>query len=193
MTVDLRRWLAMGLLTGGAMVATACGTTKALSSQGSAAAKSAPACQSDQIAVVPMSALVGAGESAQQLGFVNVSTSSCTLKGSPTVSLLNDAGTQVVVATPTPPADAPTSSVTLLPGSAATTLVQGSDGNVANLPCATYPWFVVTPPGLTDATPPGSSLSTKVAVGLPISTTGFGVCGTPSVSPVRPAGTVRTG
>jgi hypothetical protein len=49
--------------------------------------------------------------------------------------------------------------------------------------------IAVTPPGLTQSTPPGQSLATKVAVGLPFSTTGFSVCGTVWVSPVGPAGT----
>jgi hypothetical protein len=157
-----------------------------------AAAKvSVAACKSDQIAVVAITAGVGAGSTYQELGFLNVSTSQCTLKGWPSVTLLNGAGVQPgqSVPTPTAPGTSPPAAVTLAPGSAATAIVQGSDGFVQyQSSCGTYTWFVVTPPGITQATPPGSSLSTKVAVGLPISTTGFRVCGPTGVYPVVPAG-----
>jgi hypothetical protein len=140
---------------------------------------------------------VGAGSTYQELGFLNVSTSPCTLKGWPSVTLLNGAGVQAGQSTPSPtaPGTAPPAAVTLATGGAATAAVQGSDGSVQYpSSCGTYPWFVVTPPGITQATPPGSSLATKVAVGLPISTSGFHVCGpTRIIAPVAPAGAESTG
>jgi hypothetical protein len=202
MAVGWSRLLAIGLATVGTAVLAACGTTKAPSSHSSATTKattttaavtSTPSCRNDQLVVFPMAADVGAGSAGQQLGFLNISGSSCTLKGSPSVAFLNAAGMQVAEAKLAPSEAAPAPLVTLAPGSAAATIVQGGDGSVGNAPCATYPWFLVTPPGITQATPPGSSLSTKVAVGLPTSTTGFYVCGTPSVFPVGPVAATQTG
>jgi hypothetical protein len=194
------RWVAIGLLAGAVLLLGACTTTVATTTSRAATAKrttttaslaaAATACLNDQLAVVPMNAIVGAGNAAQQLGFINVSTSTCTLKGWPTVALLNAAGVQVAQATPSPidPGQLPVSPVTLAPGETAATLVQGGDGSVDSTQCATYPWFVVTPPGLTQPTPAGSSLSTKVAVGLPVSATGFYVCGKIWIYPVSPIG-----
>jgi len=154
------------------------------------------ACKSDQIAVVAINAGVGAGSTFQDLGFLNVSTSPCSLKGWPSVTLLNGAGVRAGESTPSPtaPGTAPPASVTLAAGGAATATVLGSDGSATyTSSCGIYPWFVVTPPGITQATPPGSTLTTKVAVGLPISTSGFHVCGPTGVTPVTPAGEELTG
>jgi hypothetical protein len=160
-----------------------------------AAQVSVARCKSDQITVVAITAGVGAGSTYQELGFLNVSTSPCTLRGWPNVTLLNGAGVQAGQSFPTPtaPGTSPPAAVTLAPGSAATATVQGSDGFVQyQSSSASYPWFDVTPPGISQTTPPGSSLSTKVAVGLPISTTGFHVCGPTGVYPVVPAGAEAT-
>jgi hypothetical protein len=199
------RWVVSGSLASAAVLFAACTTTMATTRPRASTAKpttttaslaaSATACLNDQLAVVPMNAIVGAGEAAQQLGFINISTSTCTLEGWPTVNLLNAAGVQVTQATPSPidPGQPPISLVTLAPGQTATTLVQGGDGSVVSSQCAVYPWFVVTPPGLTQPTPAGSSLSTKVAVGLPVSASGFYVCGKTWIYPVSPIGSEHSG
>jgi len=197
-------WMALTVLAGSAAVLAACGTTATSNSNVSTTKPSTTStynpgsvttCQSDQLTVVSMGALEGAGSAGQQLGFVNVSTSTCTLKGWPKVALLNAAGTQAAQATPSPigPGNPSASSVILAPGGTAEALVSGSNGSSADVACPTYPWFTVTPPGLTQSVPPGQFLATKVAVGLPSSTTGFSVCGTVGVSPVGPVGTVLAG
>ena len=206
MDVPRWRWLATGILVTATATLAGCATGTPGERSGSARPTttttnaeqvSVATCKSDQIAVVAITAGVGAGSTYQELGFLNVSTSPCTLKGWPSVTLLNSAGVQAGQSTPslTAPGTAPPASVTLSPGDAATATVQGSDGSVTySSSCATYPWFLVTPPGITQATPPGSSLTTKVAVGLPISTSGFHVCGpTRIISPVTPAGAELTG
>ena len=200
----VKRWMASAILVSSAAVLAACGTTATTSSNvtttkppttSTSNSVSATTCLSDQLTVVSMGALRGAGSADQQLGFVNVSTSTCTMKGWPKVALLNAAGTQAAQATSSPiaPGNTSASSVTLAPGGTAEAVVSGGNGSAGSAVCSTYPWFAVTPPGLTRSTPPGTSLSTKVAVGLPFSTTGFSVCGTVWVSPVRPAGTALTG
>jgi len=197
-------WMASAVLAGSAAALAACGTTAATngsisttkpSTTSTSNPVSATTCQLDQLTVVSMGALMGAGSAGQQLGFVNVSTSTCTLKGWPMVALLNAAGTRAAQATPSAiaPGNPSASSVTLAPGATAEALVSGSNGSSVNQACPTYPWFTVTPPGLAHSVPPGQSLETRVAVGLPFSTTGFSVCGTVVISPVGPVGTELTG
>ena len=106
------RWMATAILASTAAVLAACGTTTVTTSSNvsttksttttSSAVATASTCLRDQLAVVSMGALEGAGSAAQQLGFVNVSTSRCSLRGWPKVELLIAAGTQVAQATPSP-------------------------------------------------------------------------------------------
>ena len=198
----VEQWVATAVLAGSAAVLAACGTTTTTdgvppkpTTITAPTAVLGTACLSDQLQVVSMGALRGAGGAAQQLGFVNVSTSPCILQGWPRVDLLNAAGIPAAQATPSPtaPGNPSASWVTLAPGGTAQATVSGSGGTTTDTACPTYPWFDVIPPGITRSTPPGQSLATEVAVGLPLSTTGFSVCGLVSVSPLAPEGTALAG
>lgn len=120
---------------------------------------------------------MGAGSAAEELGFLNVSSSLCTLSGYPGVAALNTQGQQIAVATRSDSDGAALTDVDLKPGQIAAALVQGSDGSAVKCGYFTRS-FLVTPPNLTRATTVTAD-SSSAAIGV------SGACPI-SIAPVTP-------
>jgi hypothetical protein len=156
-------------------------------------AVAAAPCRNGQLAVTPSPGGAAAGNVSQVIQFVNLSRSTCNLTGYPGVAALDGAGAQVAQAgrelsgmlgglesgAQAPP------TVTLAPGAMASATVEGTDNPIgAATSCIYYPWFLVTPPSLTQ--------SVRVVVDLSGSQTpGFPGCSAIRVDPVVPGGTGR--
>ena len=107
-----------------------------------------PMCENGQIAVSIQSSYVGAGSAAEELGFLNVGKSPCTLHGYPGVAALNLQGHQIAQAEQSDADGGPPTEVSLSPGQLAEALIQGSDGSVRKCSLFTRS-FLVTPPNMT--------------------------------------------
>lgn len=108
-------------------------------------------CGNGQIAVSIRGSYLGAGSAAEELGFLNVSTSPCTLHGYPGAAALNTQGQQIVqVKRSTMDGGSATADVKLNPGQLAEALLSGSNGSSQS--CGTFVRsFLVTPPNMTQS------------------------------------------
>jgi hypothetical protein len=127
-------------------------------------------CTNGQIAISIQASYVGAGSAAEELGFLNVSKSPCTLNGYPGVAALNVQGQQIAQAGRSDSDGGPPTNVNLNPGQLAEALIQGSDGSIRTCGYFTRS-FLVTPPNLTQSTQvtaKNASTAIGVSVGCPI-------------------------
>jgi hypothetical protein len=152
-------------------------------------------CENGQIAVTFRPAGVAAGSSGQVIGFVNVSSVTCTLTGYPGVAGLDAQGRQVIQAQrqlvgmlgglANGSTTLPT--VTLRPGQSASAMVEGTDNPVGTATsCIYYPSLLVTPPNLTRPIKVNETLWGSTAPG-------FSGCSGIRVDPVVPGPTGRLG
>ena len=155
--------------------ATACSTTTsssppttsattATSSPPATTSSSGPMCGGGQIAVSIQTSFVGAGSAAEELGFLNVSQSLCTLHGYPGVAALNLQGQEMAQAGRGDTGGGPPAVVNLSPGQLAEALIQGSDGSAQKCGSLTRS-FLVTPPNTTRSTHVTAS-GTSAAIGV---------------------------
>jgi hypothetical protein len=107
-------------------------------------------CGNGQIAVSIQTSYVGAGSAAEELGFLNVSKSPCTLHGYPGVAALDLQGHQIAQAERSDTDGGPPTDVNLSPGQLAEALIQGSDGSARKCGYFTRS-FLVTPPNMTQS------------------------------------------
>jgi hypothetical protein len=121
-------------------------------------AVSAAACRVGQLRITAGVDHGAAGNAGQTIVFTNVGPSPCVMGGYPGVAALNARGSQVAQARRQAAgmtgglsnADSPIPVVTLEPGQSASAEIEGSDvGPAGSATCATYPAFLVTPPGET--------------------------------------------
>jgi hypothetical protein len=117
---------------------------------------------------------------AEELGFLNVSKSLCTLYGYPGAAALNQQGQQIAQAGRSDADGGPPREVDLKPGKMAEALIQGGDGSVGECGYFTRS-FLVTPPNITES----------VSVTAKSDSAAIGVCGI-WVSPVTPETTQPT-
>jgi hypothetical protein len=124
-------------------------TTSTTTSSTTIPSSSVP-CRNGQLVVTIQASYVGAGSAAEELGFLNVSNSSCTLNGYPGVAALDAQGRQIVQARRSDAIGGPPTNVNLNPGQLAEALIQGSDGSIGT--CGSFTRsFLVTPPNLTQS------------------------------------------
>jgi hypothetical protein len=127
-------------------------------------APAGPTCGNGQIADSIQSSYVGAGSAAEELGFLNVSKSLCTLYGYPGAAALNQQGQQIAQAGRSDIDEGPPTAVNLKPGQLAEALIQGSDGSA--LKCGYFTRsFLVTPPNMTQSVQVVAK-STSAAIGV---------------------------
>jgi hypothetical protein len=106
-------------------------------------------CRNSQLAITIQASYMGMGSAAEELGFLNVSNSVCTLDGYPGVAALNDHGQQITQARRDAYGGPPTD-VKLNPGQLAEALIQGSDEPSGTCKYFTRS-FLVTAPNLTQS------------------------------------------
>ena len=136
-----------------------------------------PMCGNGQIAVSIQTSYVGAGSAAEELGFLNVSKSLCTLHGYPGAAALNLQGHQIAQAERSDIDGGLPTDVTLSPGQLGEALIQGSDGSA--LKCSAFTRsFLVTAPNMTQSTQVVAN-GTSAAIGV------SGAC-LISIGPVSP-------
>jgi hypothetical protein len=136
-----------------------------------------PTCRNGQLAVSIQFSYVGAGSAAEELGFLNVSKSHCTLYDNPGAAALNQQGQQIAQAGRSDTDGGSPTDVNLKPGQLAEALIQGSDGSAVKCGYFTRS-FLVTPPNMTQSvqvTAKSTSAAIGVSDGCPI-----------SISPVTP-------
>lgn len=130
-----------------------------------------PMCGNGQISVSIQTSYVGAGSAAEELGFLNVSKSLCTLDGYPGVAALDLYGHQIAQAERSDIDGGPPTDVNLRPGQLAEALIQGSDGSSQT--CGSFTRsFLVTPPNMTqpaEVTASSTSATIGVSDACPIS------------------------
>jgi hypothetical protein len=107
-------------------------------------------CRNGQLAITIQASYMGMGSAAEELGFLNVSSSVCALDGYPGVAALNAHGQQIAQARRDSYQGPPTD-VNLYPGRLAEALIQGSDEPSGTCSYFTRS-FLVTPPNLTQST-----------------------------------------
>jgi hypothetical protein len=155
-----------------------------------ASTSSAPPCEDGQISVSDNGGGSGLGHQDQVLRFLNVGSRRCALRGYPGIAGLDASGHQVVQAQRTLSGylgglqDGSTAlpDVTLNPGEVASAVVEGTDNpSGTETSCPSYPYLLVTPPGLT--------VSTRLTVtGLGNSEPGLPGCTRIEIHPVVPGG-----
>jgi hypothetical protein len=137
-------------------------TTSATTSSTTIPSTAVP-CRNGQIAITIQASYMGAGSAAEELGFLNVSSSVCTLDGYPGVAALNAHGQQIAQARRDAYGGPPTD-VNLNPGQLAEALMQGSDEPSGTCSYFTRS-FLVTAPNLTQSTQV-TAKNTSSAIGV---------------------------
>ena len=123
-----------------------------------------PRCRNGQLAVSIQASYVGAGSAAEELGFLNVSKSLCTLYGYPGAAALNQQGQQIAQAGRSDTGGGPPTDVNLKPGQLAEALMQGGDGSAVGCSHFTRS-FLVTPPNMTESVKV-TAKSTSASIGV---------------------------
>lgn len=139
-------------------------TTTAPSSPTTTTAPVVPMCRNGQLAVSIQTSYVGAGSAADELGFLNVSQSICTLNGYPGVAALNVQGQQIAQAERSDADGGPPTDVNLKPGQLAEALIQGNDRSARKCGYFTRS-FLITPPNMTQSAQV-TAKSTSAAIGV---------------------------
>jgi hypothetical protein len=106
---------------------------------------------------------MGANSAAEELGFLNVSNSVCTLYGYPGIAALSAQGQQIAQARRDANGGPPTD-VRLNPGQLAEVLIQGNDESLGGCTYFTHS-FLVTAPNLTQSTEV-TAMDTSSAIGV---------------------------